>query len=88
MTASQYSAIRSKDQSKADANYKKNVAKAGKFQDFTAWYVKRGTSEGGNWLSSAGRGHTFAKLKYEDQSAQKNYDGANSFINFGFGKKK
>lgn len=50
---------------KREANYKRNVGKAFKFQDFDAFYLKRGTQEGGTWLKQAGRGHTFAKTKYD-----------------------
>jgi len=35
MSASQYAAVRSKDKAAKDANYKRNVAKAGKFEDYT-----------------------------------------------------
>jgi hypothetical protein len=65
LSASQYTKIREAEQKKKDANYQKNVAKAGKFLDFTNFYLKRGTGEGGNWLKAAGRGHTFAKTKYD-----------------------
>ena len=69
MTADQYRAVRAQDKKKADEKYNYNVAKAGKFTDFTQWYVQRGTSEGGSWLKSAGRGHTFAKTKYDYSGA-------------------
>ena len=65
MSAAQYKKIRAADQSKKDSNYQKNVSKAGKFQDFDQFYIKRGTSEGGNWLKAPGRGHTFAKTKFD-----------------------
>lgn len=65
LTRAQYEKIRASDKSKADSNYQRNVAKAGKFQDFDQFYLKRGTSEGGNWLKAPGRGHTFAKTKYD-----------------------
>lgn len=83
LSLSEYQKIRQKDVAKRDASYKRNVAKAGKYTDFTDWYVKRGTEEGGGWLKAAGRGHTFAKLKYEDLSQQKKYDGTGNI----FGKK-
>ena len=92
LTKAQYEAVRAKDAAKKDASYKKNVAKAGKFQDFTEWYKKRGTSEGGAWLSSAGRGHTFAKTKYDySGTGQPNYEDAKkpeAFSGSIFGKKK
>ena len=65
LTASQYNNIRSAEAAKKDANYQRNVKKAGKFLDFTDFYLKRGTSEGGSWLKSAGRGHEFVKTKYD-----------------------
>ena len=65
LTAEQYKKVRAADQQKKDETYKKNVSKAFKFQDFDQFYLKRGTSEGGAWLKAAGRGHTFAKTKYD-----------------------
>jgi hypothetical protein len=82
LTAEQYNKIRSADNTKREQSYQKNVAKAGKFTDFTAWYAKRGTNESGDWLKAPGRGHTFAKLKYTDNDG-KRYDGSGSI----FGKK-
>ena len=41
------------------------------FIDFTEWYKKRGTGEGGNWLKAPNRGHQMAKTKY-DWSGEKN----------------
>lgn len=65
LTASQYNSIRASEAAKKDANYKRNVAKAGKFLDFTQFYLQRGTSEGGSWLNAANRGHTMVKTKYD-----------------------
>ena len=65
LTADQYKKVRADAQKKKDANYDKNVKKAFKFQDYTEFYKKRGTSEGGDWLKSAGKGHAFAKTKYD-----------------------
>lgn len=65
LSKAEYEKIRSKDQAKKDNNYKKNVAKAFKFQDFDDWYVKRGTDPDGKWLNAPGKGHTFAKTKYD-----------------------
>jgi hypothetical protein len=65
LTKAQYEQIRAKDQAKKDASYKNAVSKAFKFTDFTEWYKKRGTSEGGSWLKEAGKGHTFTKTKYD-----------------------
>lgn len=65
MTADQYKKVRDQDQKKKDDTYKKNVNKAFKFQDFDQFYLKRGTAPDGAWLKAAGRGHTFAKTKYD-----------------------
>ena len=65
LTAEQYKKVRAQEQQKKDANYARNVNKAFKFQDYTEFYMKRGTSEGGSWLKSAGKGHTFAKTKFD-----------------------
>jgi hypothetical protein len=65
LTAAQYKNVRDKDQKKKDDGYKRNINKAFKFQDFDQFYLKRGTSPDGAWLKSAGRGHTFAKTKYD-----------------------
>jgi hypothetical protein len=79
LTADQYKKIREQELKKKDANYQKNVNKAFKFTDFTDWYVKRGTSEAGAWLKAPGKGHTFAKTKY-DYSGGK--DDAKKFESF------
>lgn len=65
MTAEQYKKVRAADQKKKDETYKRNVSKAFKFQDFDQFYLKRGTNPDGAWLKAAGRGHTFAKTKYD-----------------------
>jgi hypothetical protein len=65
MSKAEYEKIRAADQAKKDQNYKKNVAKAFKYQDFDSFYLKRGTDPSGSWLKAPGRGHTFAKTKYD-----------------------
>jgi hypothetical protein len=65
LTAAQYKKVREGEKATKDKNYQKNVAKAFKFNDFTDFYLKRGTSEGGNWLNAPGKGHTFTKTKYD-----------------------
>ena len=90
LTKAQYEAIRSGADKKKEANYAKNVAKAGKFIDFTDWYKQRGTGEGGSWLKAPNLGHRMAKTKYdwsgETEGETPMYTGvrAQSF----FGKKK
>jgi len=72
LTAAEYEKIRSADAAKKDANYKKNVAKAGKFLDYTDFYTKRGTDTSEGWFKSATRGHTMAKTKYDWSGSQDN----------------
>jgi hypothetical protein len=83
LTASQYAAARAKDQSKKDKGYAKNVAKAGKFEDYTEFYTKRGTDVNGNWLKSATRGHRMVKTKYDYSGTdQPNYEDMKQFEGF------
>jgi len=87
LTKQQYEAIRKKEAQKKEENYKKNVAKAGKFTDFTEWYAKRGTDLSGAWTKSVTKGHTMVKTKYDysgKQDAQKPLDQAKGSI---FGKR-
>ena len=78
LTADQYRQIRSKDAAKASANYDKNVKKAFKFLDYTAFYKARGTDTNDAWYKSPTRGHTMAKTKYDMDTNKfgKKYDGA------------
>merc|ERR1719329_409336 len=66
LSAKQYAEIRKKEQSKKDANYKRNVAKAGVFEDYTDFYLKRGTDTSQAWAKNKNSlGHRFAKTKYD-----------------------
>lgn len=65
MTKAQYEQVRQNDQNKLNANYQRNVAKGGKFQNFTSWYSKRGTAVGGGYRDQANNGHTMCKTKYD-----------------------
>jgi len=65
MSAAEYAKIRANDQNKRDSNYAKNVQKAGKFTDYTAFYTKRGTDTSQAWAKTATRGHDMAKTKYD-----------------------
>eukprot|EP00429_Kryptoperidinium_foliaceum_P013171 CAMPEP_0176031968 /NCGR_PEP_ID=MMETSP0120_2-20121206/15771_1 /TAXON_ID=160619 /ORGANISM="Kryptoperidinium foliaceum, Strain CCMP 1326" /LENGTH=153 /DNA_ID=CAMNT_0017365275 /DNA_START=92 /DNA_END=553 /DNA_ORIENTATION=- len=79
LTASQYQAIRDRDNKKKAANYERNVKKAGIFEDFTEFYKKRGTDTSQSWAKSATRGHRMAKTKYDFADIAKDakkYDGA------------
>merc|ERR1711937_666181 len=65
MSASQYNKIRANEDKKKRANYAKNVAKAGVFEDYTDWYKARGTDQNTKWASSVTNGHRMAKTKYD-----------------------
>lgn len=65
LTESQYNQIRSEAASKKAANYQRNVAKAGIFENYTEFYKKRGTQEGGSWMNLANNGHKMVKTKYD-----------------------
>lgn len=65
LTAAQYNSIRQKEAAAKQAKYEEKKSKAFKFLDFTDFYLKRGTSEGGSWLKAPGRGHEFVKTKYD-----------------------
>ena len=78
LSASEYNAIRDKEAAKKKANYDRNVAKAGKFLDYTKFYLDRGTDTSQSWFKSATRGHRMAKTKYDwsgNTDPQKGYDG-------------
>lgn len=72
LSKAEYEKIRANDQKKRDENYKKNVAKAGKYIDFTDWYKKRGTDTEDSWIKSVTRGHTMVKTKYDYSGSQDN----------------
>jgi hypothetical protein len=65
LTAAQYEKVRAQEIAKKEQNYEKNVKKAGKFQDFTDFYKKRGTELSQGWLKTVTRGHTMVKTKYD-----------------------
>lgn len=65
MSAAEFEKIRSRDAAKKAANYQRNVAKAGIFEDYTEWYKKRGTDNSQAWAKSATLGHRMAKTKYD-----------------------
>merc|ERR1719251_812715 len=65
LTKAQYEKIRSDADAKKAANYQKNVKKAGVFQDYTEFYMKRGSDENGSWMKLPNLGHTMAKTKYD-----------------------
>ena len=65
LTKAQYEKIRSDADKKKAANYERNVKKAFKFQDYTDFYMKRGSDENGSWMKLPNRGHDMAKTKYD-----------------------
>mmetsp|Transcript_9016 Transcript_9016/g.17003 ORF Transcript_9016/g.17003 Transcript_9016/m.17003 type:complete len:169 (-) Transcript_9016:1769-2275(-) len=65
LTKAQYEAIRSADEKKKAENYQKNVAKAGKFLDYTQFYIERGTDTSEAWNKDINKGHRMAKTKYD-----------------------
>jgi len=65
LSKDQYEKIRKGDTDKAAANYQKNVAKAGKFLDYTQFYLDRGTDTNENWNKDINKGHRMAKTKYD-----------------------
>lgn len=67
LSKDEYAKVRAADAKKKSDAYSKNVAKAGKFVDFTDWYVKRGTDVSEKWVKSVTRGHTMVKTKYDWQ---------------------
>ena len=88
LSLAEYQKVRDADAGKAKSNYNKNVKKAGKFLAFDDFYNKRGTTEGGTWLSAPGKGHTFAKTKYDFSGGKDDTKGWSDAMGQVFGKKK
>ena len=66
LDAKQYAGIRATEQKKKADNYKRNVAKAGVFEDYTEFYTKRGTDADMEWAKNKNTlGHRFAKTKFD-----------------------
>lgn len=86
LSADEYRKVRAADAAKAKSQYDKNVAKAGKYLGFDEFYEKRGTTEGGNWLKAPGRGHTFAKTKYDYSGGKDDTKGWKDAMGSIFGK--
>ena len=87
LTASSYAALRKNEAAKKEANYKRNVAKAGVFEDYTEWYTKRGTDTKQAWAKDVNLGHRMAKTKY-DWSGKKVQAKTTAEVKGFFGKKK
>jgi hypothetical protein len=65
LSKAEYEKVRADAGKKKDANYQKNVKKAGIFQDYTDFYMKRGSEENGSWMKLPNRGHDMAKTKFD-----------------------
>jgi hypothetical protein len=65
LTTAQYSKVRANEAAKKDQNYDRNVKKAFKFQDYTEFYLKRGTELSQGWIKEVTRGHEMVKTKYD-----------------------
>lgn len=65
MTKEQYEAQRNKEAKVKADNYAKNVAKAGKFLDYTKFYIDRGTDTNEAWNKDINKGHRMAKTKFD-----------------------
>lgn len=74
LTKAQYEKIRKEEEAKKQANYKRNVAKAGMFEEFTDWYKARGTDISDAWIKSPTRGHRMVKTKYDYSGKDKSAD--------------
>merc|ERR1739844_374452 len=90
LTAKQYEDIRKGQQAKKKANYERNVAKAGIFEDYTDFYTKRGTDPSQDWAKNKNTlGHRFAKTKYDwSGTPGKNFGTTTAAVKKDAGKKK
>merc|ERR1712050_723037 len=71
LTKAQYEKIRADADKKKAANYQRNVKKAGVFENYTEFYLKRGTSMDFKWADGITNGHKMVKTKF-DWSGKKN----------------
>merc|ERR1712087_433550 len=70
LTADESNKFRKAQSDKKAANYQRNVAKAGVFEDYTEWYKKRGTDFTDAWKKDVNLGHRMAKTKYDWSGAE------------------
>jgi len=70
LTLAQYQNVRNNEASKKKANYDRNVKKAGVFEDYTEYYLKRGTDTNDSWYKSVTGGHRMAKTKFDWSGSQ------------------
>ena len=61
LTKEQYAKVRAEEAKKKADNYNRNVAKAGVYEDFTAWYAQRGTELGQSWKKKVTLGRKFVR---------------------------
>ena len=65
MNREQFEKIRKGEAKKKADNYARNVKKAGVFEDYTEFYIKRGTDTSETWNKDINKGHRMAKTKYD-----------------------
>lgn len=70
LSKAQYEKLRTGERAKKEANYQKNVAKGGKFLDYTKFYLDRGTDTNASWYDRVDGGHRMAKTKYDYSGTQ------------------
>ena len=89
LNAKQYADLRGKEQKKKADNYKRNVAKAGVFEDYTEFYTKRGTDLSQDWAKNKNTlGHRFAKTKFDWSGASGKANKTTAAVKEVAGKKK
>ena len=78
LSKKEYKKLRDAEAKKKEANYKRNSKKAGVFEDYTEFYVKRGTDTKQAWAKTPTLGHRMAKTKYDFDTNKngKSYDGS------------
>lgn len=87
LSAADYANLRKKEAAKKESNYQRNVKKAGVFEDYTEFYVKRGTDTKQAWAKDINLGHRMAKTKF-DWSGKKVSATTTAEVKGKFGKKK
>ena len=65
LTREQYDKMRKGEAQKKTDNYQRNVKKAGVFEDYTQFYIDRGTDTKEGWKKDINLGHRMAKTKYD-----------------------
>eukprot|EP00552_Chaetoceros_brevis_P004958 CAMPEP_0197736652 /NCGR_PEP_ID=MMETSP1435-20131217/2640_1 /TAXON_ID=426625 /ORGANISM="Chaetoceros brevis, Strain CCMP164" /LENGTH=118 /DNA_ID=CAMNT_0043324865 /DNA_START=51 /DNA_END=407 /DNA_ORIENTATION=+ len=66
LSREEFDKVRKGAVAKKKANYERNVKKAGVFEDYTEFYIKRGTDTNADWKKKSNTlGHRMAKTKYD-----------------------